>query len=559
MRVCFHSILLLVLSVLLFVPVAPVAVKEAETQRAHHKNLMLRRSKTRATQLQRLSKSATSATKNSIPQSYGPQKLGAGLLVKDYNPMIRPGKATAKADIVSVGIKLLRLIDVSDIHQELKVNLLLKIKWKDQRLANIVDEIDSPQRVDSMQLWTPDVSLANAKGVTELLNEGAHLYSDGSIEVIRNALYTADVDVDVHYFPFDVQDMEVWFECPDYDGSQVQFIVDTLHSTTAAKGEEIWRLDSWTVGPETRTSLVSGEQDGFLVGTARVRRLFGMALLMLVAPLYIIANFSFMAFFVYIGDFPTRVGIVSTGFLTLIAFLFVINDNLPKIAYLTWLHKFCGLTMLFELVVLCEVVLVHVLDPKNEAGIEQQMNQFQLQLHRQEFEQDLQLARNGAANLANVFLSDEDFDQYDLVINAGKAFDRVDISRNGQIDSKELTIALQALDQKVRKVVTLEVALEIISKYSFSGDEDLDAMSRAEFITYVLDQHKHAKTTGMVYANIKARRGCCGLTPKHAAALDWWSKRVIPTGYTVMTIIMLIMAGAFRGFGKKNEISFSGF
>ena len=68
--------------------------------------------------------------------------------------------------------------------------------------------------------------------------------------------------------------------------------------------------------------------EGFFHGS--VRRLFSMAVVTLVAPLYIIANFSFMAFFVFIGDFPTRVGIVSTGFLTLIAFMFVVDYFISK-------------------------------------------------------------------------------------------------------------------------------------------------------------------------------------------------------------------------------------
>ena len=469
------------------------------------------------------------------PNPYGPAKLGVGLLVKNYNPMNRPLKGTGSPDIVSVGIKLLRLVHVSDINHELKVDVLLTVRWKDIRLIGVVPKVDSPQIIDTMQIWTPGVSIARGRVLESPLvyHEGIKLYSDGTIEITRTALYTADVEVDVHYFPFDVQSMEIWFECPDYDGSQVEFVVNKKQSTTTAKDEEIWQLDAWTVMPEVRKS-VTGNSNSYVIATAHVRRLFGTTLLMLVAPLYIIANFSFMAFFVYTGDFPTRAGIVSTGFLTLIAFIFVISSNLPKVAYLTWLHSYIGVTMFFIMITLFEVILVHVLDPLNQAGSEQQMTQFQLKQHQQEFEQDLQLARNGAANLDNVFLTDGNFNQHKVVIAAVKAFNRVDVSKNGQIDSQELTVALNEFGIHVN----VRRAHQIIAKYSFEGDEDLDAISRAEFITYALDEGKHEKKDALDQRI--GSKMCCGFTSHHVASLDWFSKRIIPIAYTLVTICMLI-------------------
>ena len=135
------------------------------------------------------------------------------------------------------------------------------------------------------------------------------------------------------------------------------FKINQAQSVTKVDGEEIWLLDRWSVTEDTRVSIVNGEPDSYLVGTVVVRRLFSMAVVTLVAPLYIIANFSFVAFFVYQGDFPTRVGIVSTGFLTLIAFLFVINDQTPKIAYWTWLHQYCAITIM---VVMCVQMEIHI-------------------------------------------------------------------------------------------------------------------------------------------------------------------------------------------------------
>ena len=495
---------------------------------------------------------------------YGPAKLGINLLAPGYHAMDRPLKGSGKPVVVTVGIKLLKLIDVSDLDELLTVDVLFKIQWVDPRLIGIISKEESPSRVDIMQVWTPGISLANAASPPELLFEGIKLSHDGTVEIIRNGLYSAAVSVDVSLFPFDIQNMEVWYECPDYDGSQVVFLVDKEASTTDVDGEEIWALDRWSVVEDTRTSLVNGDPDSYLVGTAQVRRLFAMSVVTLVAPLYIIANFSFVAFFVYIGDFATRVGIVSTGFLTLIAFMFVVNEHTPKIAYWTWIHAYCGMTIIFVMFVQFLVVLVHFLDPNNETVELQKMNKMEVNLHQQQFDTDIQLARDGARKLKNTRLVDADFNQHDVVLQAKTAFNRVDFNRDGSINREELMSALTVLGHQENN--TRKDAEQIIAKYSFDTVDSINGidggnntkddyaaatMTLPEFITYALDVRKHSRDleqTGrdsmmsMVDTLGTEKQTCCWMSARHALVIDWWSKRVLTIGFTVLTLLMLLQA-----------------
>ena len=484
---------------------------------------------------------------------YGPAKLGISPLTPTYHAMDRPLKGTGKPIVVNVGIKLIRLIDVSDIDQLLTIDILFNIKWIDERLVGLIPKNESPSRVDPMQIWTPGISIANAASPPELLSEGIKLSNDGTVEISRNGLYSAAVEVDVSFFPFDIQEMEILFECPDYDGSQVVFVVNQQYSKTDVDGEEIWALDAWKVGEDTRISLVNGEPDSYLIGTAQVRRLFSMAVVTLVAPLYIIANFSFMAFFVFIGDFPTRVGIVSTGFLTLIAFMFVVNDQTPKIAYWTWLHMYTAMTIVVVLIVQVEVTFVHFLDPKNEASGDEKLNSIELEIKKQQFETDVALARSGSQKLDNVNLTDEDFDNHDVVIQAGVAFIRVDFDHSNRISINELMSALNALGHQLSR----KEAEEILRTYSFDVPPNTLSLTRPEFITYCLDANKKNKINGLQKLVGEKRRdsilllsaqkkACCGLSSKHALRVDYWSKRVLIIGYTLGTLLMLLSAKIHR-------------
>ena len=486
---------------------------------------------------------------------YGPAKLGVQILKPGYKPMDRPSKGTGKPDVVDVGIKLMNLQEVSDVDMLLGVNLLFQMKWKDARLAGIVKKEESPMRIDAMQIWTPGVAIANAASPPDLMSEGFRLYEDGTVELTRNGLYTAVVDVNVGWFPFDSQAMEIMFECPDYDGSQVMFVIDQGKSTTDVGGEEIWELDRWSVVQQIMPSVVNGEPDSYLVGTAVVRRLFGMAMVNLVVPLYVIANFSFMAFFVYLGDFPTRVGIVSTGFLTLIAFLFVVQESLPKIAYWTWMHLYLIVTIIFVLIVQIEVVLVHYLDPHDTNAELEAMDGVDKKHASAKEKIAIERAKQGAALLDDVTLPDEDFDNEEMVRHIFEAFEEIDTNKSGGLDAEELKVALVMIGVTNP---SRQTCLDIIEKYSFPTDADKTKLSFPNFIVYALDQHKSGlvvdldgnkmdRSSVSLIDTVGADTTLfCGLGPRAAMTIDHWTKRIAVVGYTFFTIVMLIAAGAYR-------------
>ena len=492
--------------------------------------------------------------------SFGPEKIGTGPIKNGYNAMDRPYKGQDKPVVVDVGIKLINLQEISDVDQKLGLNILFNIQWKDPRLVGVVSKNDSPQRIDIMQIWTPGIALANPATPPELLSEGVKLYSDGTVELLRRGLYSASVGVDVSWFPFDSQHMEMMFECPDYDESQVMFKINEKASTTDADGEEIWVLDKWSVTEDTRPSVVSGEPDSYLVGTAVVRRLYAMAVVNLVAPLYIIANFSFIAFFVYQGDFGTRVGIVSTGFLTLIAFLYVITESLPKIAYWTWLHLYCFMTIVMVLYVQIEVVFVHFLDPHDDAASEEVLDSVDKLVRDARFQVAVEKAIDGYKTLNNleIALLDTDFENKKVLLRCKNAFEDLDIDKNGSVDATELKIALKMIgapDTSRKKCV------EIISKYSFAEDSGPNHLSFPEFIVYAVEQSKQtpiaedskeSNRKNLLDTVGKDTSVICSLGPKQAITIDYWSKRICVIGYTIITLAMLISAKIYRdGYNRR--------
>ena len=203
---------------------------------------------------------------------------------------------------------------------------------------------------------------------------------------------------------------------------------------------------------------------------------------------------------------------------------------------MTWLHYYCIMTTFFVFLVNLIVVIMHGLDPDNEIL---QREYRALDIHRNRTEQDVQLAKEGAARLDHVRLTKEDWGQKKIVMAAGKAFDRVDVQANGQIDSRELLVALTQL---CVERVTLKVARSIIDKYSFAGDDGLDAMSRAEFITYVLDVYTHSEEGDGLKDLLDQNDDDDAFCVEVAETINYWAKVLLPIVYTCITFVMVMCA-----------------
>ena len=95
-----------------------------------------------------------------------------------------------------------------------------------------------------------------------------------------------------------------------------------------------------------------------------------MILTTILMPLILIVLFTFLSFLVWEKDFGSRITVTSIGFLTVMAFMFVVNDQLPRIAYLTWMHWYMSLCFLMTFIVNVHVSFVHFLNPVGETKLE---------------------------------------------------------------------------------------------------------------------------------------------------------------------------------------------
>ncbi|XP_031631661.1 acetylcholine receptor subunit alpha-like isoform X1 [Contarinia nasturtii] len=150
-------------------------------------------------------------------------------LLSNYNKLVRPVVNTSDVLKVSIKLKLSQLIDVNLKNQIMTTNLWVEQSWFDYKLRWEPKEYGGVQmlHVPSDHIWRPDIVLYNnADGHYEVtLMTKATVFSSGLVSWQPPAVYKSSCEIDVEYFPYDVQTCVLKLGSWTFDG----FKVDLRH------------------------------------------------------------------------------------------------------------------------------------------------------------------------------------------------------------------------------------------------------------------------------------------------------------------------------------------
>ena len=147
-------------------------------------------------------------------------------LFTDYNRLILPISNNKTKVTVTLGLKLGQILDFNLKQQILSTNVWVEQAWHDSRLEwdpNLYQGINMIH-VPAENIWIPDIVLFNnADGNYELtLVAKAALYSNGSVVWKPPTMFRSTCEVDVEYFPFDIQTCYLRFGSWTYAGDELE-------------------------------------------------------------------------------------------------------------------------------------------------------------------------------------------------------------------------------------------------------------------------------------------------------------------------------------------------
>ncbi len=279
---------------------------------------------------------------------------------------LRPG-AEAGPTKISVGLWVGDITQIDSVAQTFSANLLLVLRWQDAQLAHTDPGI---KRYELDEIWHPPYVIVNEAGSVERsLPEIAEAAPDGSVVYRQRLVGSFTQSLDLRAFPFDQDNFRVQLVMGRYRPAEIEFVPDpsmvAAGLTTGAGIAKELTLKDWTVTSFTTRVLPYAVTPGLEVAgysfeftAARISRHF---VVKVIIPLVLIVMMSWAVFWIEPIDANSQLAVAVTSMLTLIAYRFAVDSDVPVLPYLTRLDAFILASTVLVFLSLFEVMVTNKL------------------------------------------------------------------------------------------------------------------------------------------------------------------------------------------------------
>ena len=258
---------------------------------------------------------------------------------------------------VSIGFFIIDVVEIDDVAQTFKTDVIATISWTDPRLALPPDAVDRADRIFALgQLWNPALTLVNRRNADILAPDLARVTADGGVTFEARRFAELASPLDLKDFPFDTQVLRMDIASTRYGPDEVELVVDD--ATSGRLGN--FSLSGWRVElGEITVSQIDLQGGGRLVRVVRhldAEREGGFFVMKVIVPLGLIIFMSATVFWVDPENIGPQLGISTASVLTLIAFQFSLVRMLPRVSYLTRIDLFVLGSMILVFLALAEAI-----------------------------------------------------------------------------------------------------------------------------------------------------------------------------------------------------------
>src|SRR5881409_3109195 len=283
-------------------------------------------------------------------------------------PLIDRPNANSGPTEISVGMWVVDISSIDSAQQTFTAEIAVVLRWKDPRLAHTGNGV---VRYPLEQIWHPRVSIVNeTNSVSRRLPESVEVESDGTVTYRQRYVGAFTQALRLRSFPFDRQTFRVQLVAVRYQSNEVIFVPDQVWIQDGLKGAggispsvtlPDWTIEKWELKPLVYALAPRHQYSGYAFEFTASRNVQPY-ILKVILPLVLIVIMSWAVFWIDPINASSQVSIAITSMLTLIAYRFAIDSQLPRLPYMTRLDVFILASTLLVFFSLIEVVATLILD-----------------------------------------------------------------------------------------------------------------------------------------------------------------------------------------------------
>jgi len=302
------------------------------------------------------------------------------VFAKEAEPVVQkiPSRPSPEKGPTEVSI-VVWVVDIDNIDsaaQNFMANVYFEMEWKDPQLAHGKKD---PKLYSVIDVWTPQVQIVNETGIVRrTFPEIVEVSGDGIVTYRQRFVGPFSQPLDLRDFPFDKQKFQLHFVAVGNKESEVKFIPNKQLTAIGIKDAcgiaKNISLPDWTIKScqakrlpyspfsQARTSA------GYVLEFVAVRGA-NYYILKVLTPLLLIVFMSWTVFWIDPSKFAIQMTISITSMLTLIAYRFSVDSQIPKVSYVTKLDFFILFSTILIFLSLIEVVIVSQLAEANRLAL----------------------------------------------------------------------------------------------------------------------------------------------------------------------------------------------
>ena len=293
------------------------------------------------------------------------------------NPPARPTK-------VECAVLIIDVVDIDDVNESFQAEIAILASWQDPRLA-----FDPQAEGTELKLfqgnfqfnevfkgWWPQLLILNEVGRDEPKAVTVMVSPDGTVRYREQRNAVLETPMELHDFPFDTQRLTASMIPFGSTADEVVLAVDERFARSTddyVRQEKDVNVSGWDLQclemAVDETSILAGEDRtrfSRLVTTIQLQRRSWQYVWEILFPLLVLVSVVWSIFWVEIDSLADRLNISFIGVLTIVAYQFVLVENMPRMSYLTFLDSVLISSFLMMALTVPQSLLIHSLVRKGK-------------------------------------------------------------------------------------------------------------------------------------------------------------------------------------------------
>lgn len=304
---------------------------------------------------------ADSAPPTPVPTPAGAEtaeEVKPSVLADEPKPEMERPAVWEEPTEVQVAIYVIDIDEVDSAEQNFAASVYVEAHWKNPFLRH---KGPDPTHRELTDVWNPRLTIISQQTVWRSYPESVEIRPDGTVIYRQKIWGHFSQPLNLRDFPFDRQQLSIHVVAAglmEKDVELVPLVSESQQRSDIATDFSLpdFQVASWSASPEP---YYPGQDDVSVAGyemKINVTRKATYYVLKVIIPLCLIVIMSWLPRWMDPEQSGTNIGVSTSAFLTLVAYLFAITVLLPRVSYVTRMDRFILLSTLMVFAGLIQTV-----------------------------------------------------------------------------------------------------------------------------------------------------------------------------------------------------------